>query len=346
MSIQYDMSQAELTMKDVSHQYKDYFPSQNTFKEKDLIGHPDERLSLPSTKILSQRSAFHPNLSNFQSEQSPTSQYGPAGSQALGRNSITDIYSKHLDNSRTWNAEFLPGPLSDVNMPDQGTGEICGQNSYQYSESTHQKQPRQPMLRAESTTSIGITTLDPCIPPILVDRQLPIPTGGRMVGSTTSSEMAPSQPSTLLSHGFGGMHFDHNVAYSRASSIWANKSCLNNSHCNSSGSIISHNLTNSSLIGEGETCDDTEMSPMSCVSAQCTPEPCHSSSTHPVTTGASVPMSLARRELSRRTDTLASKHGVPPSLYSFSSEYLRQGPCLESSLGGSMNNQQKCSEMY
>ena len=344
MSVQYDMSQAELIIKDVSHQYKNYFRPQNTIKEKDHIGHPDGRLSLPSTKFLSQRSSLQP--SSFQSEQSSASQYSSAASQALGRNMNTNLYSKHLDNSRDWNAEYMPGQLSDVTISDQGTADIYGQNSYQYSHSHHQQQSRQPMLRADPATSLGIAALDQCIPPILVDRQLPIPTGGRIVGSTTSSEMIPNQSSTLLSHGIGGMHFDHNVTYGRATSMWTSKNDINQSHCNSSGNIISHDLTNSSLMSEGESCDDTELSPMSCVSAQCIPEPCYSSSTYSVTTGANIPISVARRELCSRTDTLASKHGVPPSLYSFSSEYPRQGTCFQNSIEGSLSNKSKCSEMY
>lgn len=326
MSIQYDMSQAELIIKDVSHQYKNYLRPQDTFKEKDHIGHPDERLGLPSAKFIPQHSALQPGT--FQNEQTSASQYSSTASQALERGT----------SSRNWNAEYTPGHLSDVPMSGQGTTDIYGQNSYQYNQSHHQQQTRQPMLRADHATSLGITALDSYIPPTLMDRQLPIPTGGRIVGSTTSSEMIPHQSSTLLSHGFGGIHFDHNVAYGRATSIWNNKNDMNHSHCNSPGNMISHNLTNSSLMSEGETCDDTEMSPLSCVSAQCPPESCYTSSTYSVSTGASIPISLARRELSGRADTLASKHGVPPSLYSFSSEYPRQGPCFQNSLQGSLSN--------
>lgn len=336
MSIQYDISQAELTVKDVSHQYKNYLHPQDTIKGKDYIGHPDERLGLPSTKFLPQHSALQPGI--FQSEQPSASHYTSTASQALERGTNTDIYSKHLDSSRNWNAEYTPGHVSDVTMSDQGTTDIYGQNSYHYNQSHHQQQSRQPLLKADNATSLGITALDSYIPPTLMDRQLPIPTGGRIVGSTTSSEMIPNQSSTLLSHGFSGIHFDHNVAYGRATSMWNNKNDINHSHCNSPGNMISHNLTNSSLMSEGETCDDAELSPLSCVSAQCPPESCYSSSTYSVSTSASIPISLARRELSGQADTLASKHGVPPSLYSFSSEYPRQGPCFQHSLQGSLSS--------
>ena len=345
MPLQYDMSQAGLPVRDVSHQYNNYLSPHGTSKEKDHIASTDEKSSLLSSSVSSQRLAYQPDLSNFHVEGRCANQYGSAANQDTARNIITNTHSRNMDNSRNWHSQLLHGQMSDVFGPDQSTAEMYSRNSYQYSQNQEQV-PRQQMIRTDSVTSLGIAALDPCMPPVLVDRQLPIPTGGRIVGSTAMSELTPNHSSILSSHGLNGMNTEHNTVYGKATSTWANKNGINHPLCNSPGSMLSNELRNPSTITEGETCDNSGLSPMSCVSPQCTPEPYRSPSAHPVTTGINNPASLAGRDFPHRANTMPSKHGIPPSLYSFSSDYPRQEPCYESSFEGSLGNGQKCTPLY
>ena len=348
MPLQYEMSQTGLPVRDISHQYNNSLLRQNALKERCHDVSIDDRSSLLSSNVSPQHLMYQVNINNCRAEGRSDNQCGSATLQNTGRDSSTIINTRNLDNSRGWHSQLMQDQNSDVITPDQNTADMYSRNLYQYTQNQEQT-PGQPINTTGSVTSVGITALDTSIPPLLVDRQLPMPTGGRIVGSTmTTSEPTPGLSSMSSNYGFNGIHADHNAVYGKRSSTWSNKYGIGHPFCSSSGNVLSHDQRDSSIVNEGEGCDDTGLSPMSCVSPQCTPESFRSSasSAYPMATDINTSASLTGREFSQKADAMPSKHGIPPSLYTFSSDYPRQQSHFDNSFEGSLNNGQKCSPLY